>query len=71
MNVPPVLEHDGVEGKIIWHLTEIKKGLMKKDALPMEYIRVPFPNLKVLWRQSKQGKGQSRAEKDLSLNLLG
>jgi hypothetical protein len=27
MNVPPVLECSGVEGKIIWHLTEIKKGL--------------------------------------------
>jgi hypothetical protein len=71
MNVPSVLEPGGVEGKFIWHLTEIKKGLMKKGTLPTEYICIPFPNIKVSWRQSKQGKGWSRAEKDLLLNLLG
>jgi hypothetical protein len=47
MNVPLVLEHGRVKGKIIWHLTEIKKGLMKKGALPTEYIGVPFPDIKV------------------------
>ncbi len=71
MNVPPVLECCRVEGKIIWHLTEIKKGLMKKGAIPTEYIGITFPDIKVSWRQSKQGKGWSRAGKDLSLNLLG
>ncbi len=37
----------------------------------MEYVDVPLPKIKVSWRQSKQGKGQSKAEQDLSLNLLG
>jgi hypothetical protein len=47
MNVPMVLECSRVKGKIIWHLKEINKGLMKKGALPTEYISVLFPNIKV------------------------
>jgi hypothetical protein len=43
---------------------------MKKGALSTEHIGILFPNLKVSWRHSKQGKGQSRAERDFSLNLL-
>ncbi len=37
----------------------------------MEYVDVPLPKIKVSWRQSKQGKGRSKAERDSSLNLLG
>ena len=37
----------------------------------MEYAGVPFPVISVSWRQSKQGKGRSKAERDLSLNNLG
>jgi hypothetical protein len=32
---------------------------------------VPLPKISVAWRQSKQGKGKSKVEQDLSLNLLG
>ncbi len=71
MNVPPVLERGGVESNIIWHLPDIEKGLLKRMTLPLEYHGVPLPEIKVTWRQSKQGKGRSKAERDLSLNLLG
>jgi hypothetical protein len=71
MNVPAVLERGGVENEILWHLSEIKKKLLKRGTLPLEYVGIPLPNIKVLWRQSKQGKGRSKAERDLSLNLLG
>ena len=70
MNVPPVLDRSRVEGKILWHLAEIEKGLLKKGCLPTEYIGVPLPEIKVLWRQNKQGKGKNKAEKDLTLNKL-
>ncbi len=70
MNVPPVLDRAGVEGKFIWHLAEIEKGLLKKGLLPVEYVGVPLPEIKVSWRQNKQGKGKNKAEKDLTLNNL-
>jgi hypothetical protein len=70
MNIPPVLDRAGVEGMIIWHFTEIEKGLLKKGLLPVEYVGVPLPEIKVSWRQNKQGKGKNKAEKDLTLNNL-
>ncbi len=70
MNVPPVLDRVGVECQILWHLAEIEKSLLKKGLLPMEYIGVPLPNINLLWRQNKQGKGKNKAKKNLSLNKL-
>ena len=70
MNVPPVFDRNGVDGKIIWHVVEIEKGLLKKGVLPTEFIGSCLPEIKVSWRQSKQGKGKIKAEKDLSLNKL-
>ncbi len=70
MNVLLVLDRAGIEGKIIWHLAEIEKGLLKKGLLPAEYIGVPLSEIKVSWRQNKQGKGKKKAEKDLTLNNL-
>ncbi len=70
MNVPPVLDCSRVEGEILWHLSEIEKGLLKKGRLPTEYIGVPLPEIKVSWRQNKQGKGKNKAKKDLTLNKL-
>ena len=70
MNVPRVLDRSGVEGEILWHLSEIEKGLLKKEHLPTKYIGVPLPKIKVLWRQNKQGKGKNKAKKDLTLNKL-
>ncbi len=70
MNVPSVLDKDGVKNKIIWHLTKIKKGFLKKGTLPAEYVGTPLPKLRVSWSQNKQGKGKSKAERDLSLNKL-
>jgi hypothetical protein len=70
MNVPPVLDRGGIENEIIWHLTEIEKGFLKKGTLPAEYVGTPLPKLRVSWRQNKQGKGKSKAERDLSLNKL-
>ncbi len=37
----------------------------------MEYVGILLPKIEVLWRQSKQGKGRSKVERVLSLNLLG
>jgi hypothetical protein len=71
INVPPMLERSGVEAEIVWHLTNLEKRLMKKGGYPQEYVRLPLPKISVVWRQSKQGKGKSKAEQDLSLNLLG
>jgi hypothetical protein len=38
MNVPPVLDRGGVDNKIIWHLTKIKKGFLKRGTLSAEYV---------------------------------
>ncbi len=70
MNVPPVLDRGGIKNKIIWHLTKIKMGFLKKGTLPAEYVGTPLPKLRVSWRQNKQGKRKSKAERDLSLNKL-
>jgi len=71
MNVPPVLDRGGVEEEIIWHLTQIENSLLKEGKLAMEFVGVPLPEMKVSWRQSKQGKGRTKEERALSLNLLG
>ncbi len=47
MIVPTVLERGGVEGEILWHLSEIKKKLPKRGTLPLEYVGVLFPDIKV------------------------
>jgi hypothetical protein len=70
MNFPPVLDKSSVKGGIIWHLTEIKKGLLKKGVLPSEYVGVQLPKIRMTWQQNKQGKGKNKAEKDLSLIKL-
>ncbi len=44
--------------------------MLKKGLLPAEYVGVPLPEIKVSWRQNKQGKGKNKAEKDLTLNNL-
>jgi hypothetical protein len=68
MNVPPVLECGSIESEIVWHLTQLKKQLLKKGSLPEEYIGVLLSKIMVSWWQSKQGKGKSKAEQDQSLN---
>jgi hypothetical protein len=70
MNVLPVLDRGSIENEIIWHLTKIEKGFLKKGTLPAEYVGTPLPKLRVLWRQNKQGKGKRKVERDLSLNKL-
>ncbi len=60
MNVPPVLDRGGIENEIIWHLSKIKKGLLKKGIFPREYIGTPLPKLKVSWRQEQSGKGEEQ-----------
>jgi hypothetical protein len=70
MNISPVLDRGSIEGEIIWHLTEIEKGLLKKGVLPSEYVGVQLPKIRVTWQQNKQGKGKNKAENDLSLNKL-
>jgi hypothetical protein len=56
MNVPEVLEQGGVENEILWHQSEIERKLPKRGTLPLEYVGIPLPDIKVLLRQSKQGK---------------
>ncbi len=70
MNIPPVLDRARVEGVNIWHLTSIKKRQIGKGTLTSEYLGLPLPEIRVAWRQNKQGKGKNKAEKDLSLNKL-
>jgi hypothetical protein len=70
MNVPTVLDRGGVKKEIIWYLTKIEKGFLKKGTLLAEYVGTPLLKLRVSWRQNKQGKGKSKAERDLSLNKL-
>ncbi len=60
MNVPPVLDRGGVKNEIIWHLTKIEKGFLKKGSLPVEYVGIPLPKLRVSWKQNKQGKGEEQ-----------
>jgi hypothetical protein len=51
MNVPPVLDRGGVKGEIIWHLTEIEKGLLKKGF-----------SIRVCWHTATQDKGDLGTE---------
>ncbi len=60
MNVPSVLEQGGVESKILWHLSEIKKKFLKRGTLPVEYVGVPLPKIEVLWRQTNKGNDRAR-----------
>ncbi len=71
MNVLLVLERGGVEAEIVWHLPDLEKRLMKKGGYPQEYVGVSLPKISAAWRQSKQGKGKSKSEREMSLNLLG
>jgi hypothetical protein len=61
MCVPNVFDWEGVEGEILWHFAEIEKSLLKKGALPAEFVGKPLTEIRVLWHQNKQGKGRSRA----------
>jgi hypothetical protein len=61
MCVPNVFDWEGVEGEILWHFAKIEKSLLKKGLLPVEFVGKPLPEIRVLWRQNKQGKGRSRA----------
>ncbi len=70
MNILPVLDRAGVEEEIIWHLTSIKMRQIGKGALTSEYLEFPLPEIRVAWRQNKQGKSKNKAEKDLPLNKL-
>jgi hypothetical protein len=70
MNVPPALDRAGVESKTIWHLTETKKGFLKKGVLLTEYVGIPLPEINISWHQNKQGEGKNKAKKDLSLDKL-
>jgi hypothetical protein len=70
MCVPNIFDWEGVEGEILWHFTEIEKSLLKKGALPAEFVGKPLPKIRVSWHQNKQGKGRSKVEKSMSLNSL-
>ena len=59
MNDPLVLDRGDVENEIIWYLTEIEKGFLKKGVFPLKYVGVPLPEIRVSWRQNKQGRGKS------------
>ena len=63
MNVPSVFDKEGGKGEIVWHLMEIEKRVLKKGTLPMEYVGIPIPKIKVSWRQNKQGKGRSKVKR--------
>ena len=71
MNAPHVLDHGRVEEEIIWHLQQIENSLLREGKLSTEFVGVPLPEIKVSWHQSKQGKGRTKEERALSLNLLG
>jgi hypothetical protein len=64
MNVPPVLDRGGVEEEIIWHLKQIENSLLRKGKLSTEFVGVLLTEMKVSWRQSKQGKGRTKEECD-------
>jgi hypothetical protein len=49
MNVPLVLDRGSIKGEIIWHLTKIEKGLLKKGVLSSEYVGVQLPEIRVTW----------------------
>jgi hypothetical protein len=44
MNVPPVLDRGGVKNKIIWHLTKIEKGFLKKGLSLRSMKELPSPS---------------------------
>jgi hypothetical protein len=52
INVPLVLDRGGVEGEIIWHLTEIEKALLKKGG----------SSIRVCWRKAIQDNSDLATE---------
>jgi hypothetical protein len=70
MCVRNIFDRVGLEEEVIWHLKDIEKSLTKKGTKSSKLIGIPLPEIKISWQQNKQGKGKSKAEKDLSLNNL-
>jgi hypothetical protein len=44
---PTGADRTRVESKLIWHLSKIKKGLLKKSIVPMEDVGIPLLEIKV------------------------
>ena len=59
-----------MESAIRWYLADIEKRLLKEGRLPLEYVGVPLLEIRIGWRQNKQGKGKTKAERELSLNNM-
>ena len=70
MNVPQVHDKLGIEMELNWHLQQIEKKLIRKGKHPSTYAGLPLPEVRVTWRQNKQGKGKNKVEKELSMNTL-
>ncbi len=67
MNVPPVLDRGSIKGEIIWHLTEIEKGLLKKGVLPSEYVGVQLPKIRLDLATEQTGEREKQSgERPLS-----
>jgi hypothetical protein len=49
MCVPNVFDRKGLEEKVIWHLKDIKKSLIKKGTISFKLIGIPLTEIKISW----------------------
>jgi hypothetical protein len=70
MCCPATFDKQGIEEEIVFHLKTMEKDLIRKGSLPSTLSTEPLPQITVLWRQNKQGRGRTQAEQGLCLNNL-
>jgi hypothetical protein len=68
MCCPNVFDKEGLTKELLFHMKEIEKKLMAKGRLSYTLMDEPLPPISIQWRQSTQGKGRNKREKQLSLN---
>jgi hypothetical protein len=67
---PSVFEREDQTKELTYNLKMVEKKMCNNGQLPMDLHDKPLPAMYILWRQNSQGRGQSRRERQLSLNNL-
>jgi hypothetical protein len=70
MCCPNVFNKEGLTEELLFHMKEVEKKLMAKGRLSYTLMDEPLPPISIQWRQSTQGKGRNKREKQLLLNNL-
>ncbi len=70
MCCPNIFDKEGLTKELLFHMKEVEKKLMATGRLLYTLMDEPLPPISIQWRQSTQGKGRNKREKQLLLNNL-